>query len=145
RLRRVDPIDPREDATREVADPGEALLLEQRHGLGAAAAHLAVHDYVGRPWTLRDLTEPLRQVAERDERRPRDAGNLELTRLPHVENPDGIAPIEPCLELLNGRVAGRRGGCRGGRRRGRDATELLVVDQRLDRRIVAADRARRIA
>src|SRR5205807_8581904 len=80
RQRRVDPIDPGEDAAGHVArlDP---VLAEQGDGLGAAASHLAMHDDLGRAGAAGYLAEPLWQLAEGDQRGARNAADLEFPRL----------------------------------------------------------------
>src|SRR5687767_9397775 len=44
RLLRIHLIDPRENPTLEILRALDAALAQQLHGLGAAAAHLAMHD-----------------------------------------------------------------------------------------------------
>src|SRR6185436_19704322 len=63
RLRRIDPIDPLEDAALQVLHAREALVDELPDRLGTAAAHLAVDDDVGGVGAGRQLVEPFRQLA----------------------------------------------------------------------------------
>ena len=100
-------------------------------------------------WTMisvpgRQLAEAAGQLAERNQRRARDAADLELVRLAHVEQEERRLRVDSGLQLFDGRLR-HAGTGSGGRRGRRDAAELFVVDEPLDRRMVAADRAGRIA
>src|SRR5260221_2414912 len=87
RERRVDAIDPRQNAAGQVARVRDPLVAQQRHRLGAPASHLAVDDDVGRIGAPGDFRQTLRQVAERDQRRSRDSADLEFPRLAHIQDP----------------------------------------------------------
>src|SRR5688500_494499 len=144
RLLRIHLIDPRENPTLEILRALDAALAQQLHGLGAAAAHLAMHDDpppFGRGF---DLLDPRADLAARDQHRAGNAADLVLLRLAHVEDVRPAAGVDGALQVEHGRLEGRGGRrrLRGGRR---DAAELVVVDQLADGRIVAAHRALRVA
>ena len=89
------------------------------------------------------LGESLLDLAERHERRALDLGDLELVRFAHIDDGDAeIRVVERALHFLHVnlvRVFIRL------LRLIRDAAELVVVDQLLDGRVVAAQRTLWIA
>ena len=91
------------------------------------------------------LAEPARQLAEGNQRRTRNAADLELVRLAHVEQEERRARVDPRLELLAPSFPAPPGPAAAVAAAGANAAELLVVDRAFDRRMIAADRARRIA
>src|SRR5262249_9057009 len=89
------------------------------------------------------LREPLRQDAQRQERHPFDVGNLVFVRLPNVQDANSeLWILKSVLHFFNGYLVGVAAGDGW---LGSDATELLIVDQFGNGRMLAAERAFRIA
>src|SRR4030095_11023025 len=87
----IDLINPLQNPALEVLHVGEPHRFEEILRLGAAAAHLAVrHDLT----ILRQFLIAPRQLTERNQRRARDAVDLILVRLTHVENERRLAGVE---------------------------------------------------
>ena len=85
-----------------------------------------------------EFAKSLGQVAQRDQSGARYARNLIFMRFPHVDELELVAGIEPLLQFNCMRCRLSRD---GSLRLLRDAAELLVIDERLDGRMVAADGA----
>src|SRR5207244_706667 len=134
--RLIDLSRPLHDSAAEVAGLREALLAEEGDRLGAAHTALAVDDDLAL-WI--EFADALRQLGQRQQRAAGKAANLVLRRVAHIEDEDILAAVEALLQLLNGQIATRRR--RGWRFDPAHAAELVVVDQFLDRRAVAADGA----
>src|SRR5689334_23370395 len=84
RLARVDLVDPRHDAAAHVDGVGVAGALDDRERLGRAHSGLAVHDdllVAGQLLQGRAVEE----VTLGDQHRTRDLVDLELVRLPDVD------------------------------------------------------------
>src|SRR5579863_5289439 len=95
RNRRIDFVAPGIDAAQHVLDFLEASGPQNVAGFGAAAAHLAMRDDLD---ARIELVQPLRQIAQRDQLRARDAGDLVLVRLTHIDELELVAAIEARLE-----------------------------------------------
>src|SRR6201996_6448850 len=140
RERRVDLVDPGEDAAADVYRVGEARGLKDREDLGAAGAALAVqHDLLVLRHALQGRA--VQELALRDQRGAGDADDLVLVRLTDVHQEDVVAPVEHARQVLG---ADRRADHRGLGLFRDGAAEGLVVDQLGDRRVLAADRAVRV-
>ena len=135
---RIDFIRPGQDAALEIPDFAKARLPQELHGIGGTLAAAAMgHDFAG----AIELSGALGQFAERDEVAVQIA-NLVLVRLANVENKKIVSAIEPCLQLA-GRNFGNTCG-HGNMLLSSNSAKLFVVDQLMDRTMVAANRARRI-
>src|SRR3954452_7665460 len=100
-LRRVDLVDPREDAAAQVGRLLVAVLAEQRDRFRAAHARLAVDHDLARVGRRRQLGEPRRQLPEGHQRRTGDPADLELLRLADVEDERRRFRVEPRAQLLD--------------------------------------------
>ena len=116
------------------------MVAEEAHGLQRANATLAVNVILH---VRIQLGEVLPERAQRHERHALDVRDLVFVEFAHVDDLDAaLRLVERLLHFLHGHLVGIPHGHRGFRR---DAAELFVINQRRDRRLLAADRALRIA
>src|SRR5271166_3561975 len=118
----VDALGPSVDAAYQVVHVGEALLLEEVDGLGAAAAHLAVDNDLARSIEFADA---LRQVFQRDEMSA-EVADLVFVRIADVEDEEVVTAVEALFQFFRSHVA-EFTSC--GLLFSTDAAELLVVDE----------------
>src|SRR5687768_17646751 len=95
RLRRIDLVDPFHNPAAQVLHL-EAYGLEIFRRPGAAGAHLALRDDFA---VAGKLLIPSRQFAEWYQGRSRDAIDLVLVRLAHVENEKVVTGVKAALQL----------------------------------------------
>src|SRR5208283_3304305 len=138
----IDPVRPRQDPALQVLELTEALGLKELHRLGAAHPALAMNDDLA---VGVQRAEALGQLRQGQQGAAGNAANLELGRIAHIENEQGLAAVQPAFQLLHRGLPGVRGYRRSCRFLATDAAELLIIDQLGDGRLVAADRASRIA
>src|SRR5947209_171150 len=143
----VNIVRPGGDAALEVDEATfEAGARQRLDGAGAADAALAVHDRLA---LLFNLVLPVDDLAERDQFRAGDARDLVLVRLAHIYDLQVVAAVEALFQLQGGDLFHLTGLLRLVRRRslsrrGPESAELFVVNQALERRVLAADGARRV-
>src|SRR4029079_11123462 len=79
-----------------------------------------------------------------NQRRALDPADLKLVGLADIEEVEVLAAIHLRLQLFDRNLRDAAAGRLRMRGRRHNAAELLVIDERLDRRVIAADRAFRI-
>src|SRR6266508_1830976 len=133
----LDAFGPLVDPAHEVLHLSEAEIAEEVRDPTGPDARLAVHDDLVR---RAEFVDPRRYLHDGHEDRLVEMGDLPLHRLADVEEDDLLPAVDLRFQVVDGDLVlladlfGRRA----------KPAELLVVDELLDRRVRAADRAGRI-
>ncbi len=136
----VDFVRPGGDTAFDALQTIEALLAQELQGLHRAAAGFAVEIVT----LLRiQFPEPLLKLAQREEFGARDARDLVLVRLAHINHFDAKPRVfQRFFQFVHGNFVGIHGvlGCMGVH-----ATEILIVNQLFDGRMCPAQGTIRIS
>src|ERR1043165_3183372 len=137
---RIDVLGPGGDAAFQVDQPTrKARALQRFDRFRTAHPALAMNDRIH---ALIDLVHARDDVAQRDQLRSRYARDLELVRLPHVDDLNLVATQTTRIQLSRADLFELR--IRRRKLMRRHSAKLFVIDQSGNRRVLAADRTLRI-
>src|SRR6476469_4996707 len=130
----IDEVGPGIDPAFEIIYVRETSLLQQSRRLRAASAAVTMND---ERLLAVQLVGALSDFTERDQFRAIDSCDLELERLPHIDQLERFARVNLPFQFLDGYF---RNACVVPR-----PAKLIVIDRRKDCRVFTANRTLRIA